>query len=67
MNWYKKAKLEDIPEELQRMFGLGNFKPKQKYVTCKKCGNKKAYYKEEHPDTDMNEIILYCPNCGELD
>jgi DNA-directed RNA polymerase subunit M/transcription elongation factor TFIIS len=47
-------------------FGLG-----PKYVPqepnkhkCPGCGKVTAYYKEIHPDTDMNEIVLYCPECG---
>ena len=66
MNWYKKAKLEDIPDMVQKMFGLGKYKPKTEYHDCPKCGNKKARHREVHPDTDMNEIVEYCPDCGEL-
>lgn len=33
---------------------------------CPKCGNDKVYYKEVHPDTDINEIVLWCQNCGEV-
>ena len=40
---------------------------KANYINCPKCGKNKAYYQEMHPDTDMNEIILYCPDCGEVD
>ena len=37
-------------------------KPTKKYL-CPKCGMTNAYYKEIHPDTDMIEIVLYCPDC----
>ena len=69
MNWYKKAKLEDIPDTVQKMFGLGKYRPETKYQECPKCGKKTAYYREIHPDTDagMDEIVLYCKNCGELE
>jgi len=66
MNWYKKATLEDIPDIFQKMFGLGKYEPKTQYEECPKCKKKKAHYREEHPDTDMNEIILYCDDCGEV-
>lgn len=66
MNWYKKAKLEDVPDVWQKMFGLGKYVPETKYQECTKCGKNTAYYREIHPDTDMNEIVLYCKNCGEV-
>jgi len=39
----------------------------QKNIICPKCKKMQAFYREEHPDTDMNEIVLYCPDCGEVD
>jgi len=67
-NWYKRAKLEDIPERLQKIFGLGRFQPKTKYRKCPKCGKEKAYAKEMHPDCDggQNEMVLYCSDCGQV-
>jgi DNA-directed RNA polymerase subunit M/transcription elongation factor TFIIS len=38
-------------------------KPTPKYK-CPKCGENNAYYKEIHPDTGMDEIVLRCPDCG---
>jgi len=35
-----------------------------KKYTCPQCGKENAYYREIHPDTSMNDIILYCPDCG---
>ena len=67
MNWYKKSSLEDIPDKFQKMFGLGKYEPKREYKTCPKCGEETAYYEEMHPDTDMNEIVFTCKNCGELE
>ena len=37
-------------------------KPTKKHP-CPACGMTNAYHKEIHPDTDMNEIVLYCPDC----
>jgi len=31
---------------------------------CPRCHKRNAIIKEEHPDTDMNEIVLQCPDCG---
>jgi len=36
---------------------------KRKTHKCPKCGENSAYYKEEHPDTDMNCMVEKCP-CG---
>jgi predicted nucleic acid-binding Zn ribbon protein len=38
-------------------------KHERKMYDCPQCGKKEAYYVEEHPDTDMNEIVLKC-KCG---
>jgi endogenous inhibitor of DNA gyrase (YacG/DUF329 family) len=43
------------------------YKLSQEKVICPKCKKPKAFYREMHADTDMNEIILYCPDCGEVD
>ena len=50
-------------------FGLGpKYIPTEpKGFTCPKCGGGNAFYKEIHPDTSMNDIVLYCPDCGFLD
>jgi len=47
-------------------FGLGpSYKPqKRKAVLCPSCHKMTAYYREDHPDTDMNEINMYCDACG---
>ena len=34
-----------------------------KKFECPACKKKEAVYVEEHPDTDMNEMVLKCP-CG---
>lgn len=31
---------------------------------CPACKGPNAYYKEIHPDTSMNDIVLHCPDCG---
>ena len=45
--------------------GMGpKYKPvKTKKHVCPNCANANAYYKEIHPDTGMDEIGLYCPDC----
>jgi len=30
---------------------------------CPHCGGTRCFYKEIHPDTGMDEIVLYCPDC----
>ena len=49
-----------------KTFGMGpTYKSKpRKTVLCPNCLKQNAYYREDHPDTDMNEINLYCPDCG---
>jgi len=34
---------------------------------CPQCGSKKAYHKEIHPDTNVNDMVLFCPECNFLD
>jgi len=45
------------------------YEPKSPVVLhiCPKCGKKAAFYKEIHPDTSMNDIVLKCKACGFLD
>ena len=31
--------------------------------TCPSCKKTNAYCKEIHPDTGMDEIVSYCPDC----
>jgi len=47
-------------------FGMGPaYEPQErKKVICPQCHKFNAYYREDHPDTDMNEINLHCPDCG---
>ena len=60
--------IEKFKNHLRKILGFDeNDKPitiKRKTYNCKKCGKNNAYYKEEHPDTDMNEIVFHCPDCG---
>ena len=50
-------------------FGLGpKYVPKEPTKhDCPKCGGHRAYYKEVHPDTDMNDVVLFCPECNFCD
>ena len=67
MNWYKKSQIENVPDKIQKMFGLWNFEPKPpKYQKCPKCKQNKARWVEDHPDTDMNEMVLRCLDCGDI-
>jgi len=31
---------------------------------CPECKEFNATYEEIHPDTDINEVVLVCPDCG---
>jgi Zn finger protein HypA/HybF involved in hydrogenase expression len=35
----------------------------RKTCECDNCHKNNAYVREEHPDTDMNEMVVYCPDC----
>ena len=57
---------DEVVDNFLAIFGMGpKYKPStpKKYL-CPKCGKHNAVYKEIHPDTDMNEIVLSCPDCG---
>jgi len=34
---------------------------------CKKCGSSDTYWREIHPDTGFDEIVLCCKACGGRD
>ena len=38
MKIYKISSLNNIPDYLQKMFGLGKYEPETEYHKCKKCG-----------------------------
>ena len=60
-------KLEDSSQnDFLACFGLGPkyTRKKNHKEICHACNGHNAYYKEEHPDTDMNTVVLYCPDCG---
>ena len=62
---FEKLSEEEVNNFLVK-FGIGpNYKPTlPKTRTCPKCKKKNVYTKEIHPDTDMNDIVLYCSDCG---
>ena len=64
----KEIGSEKVNEFLAK-FGLGpNYKPQApKLHECPQCKKCQAQYKEMHADTDMNEMVLECPDCGEVD
>jgi len=56
------------PREIQEFaakFGIGPlYKPVEpKRHVCPECGKNNAIWKERHPDTSMNEMLLCCPDC----
>ena len=56
----------DVVDDFLAKLGLGpKYVPVEpKKYNCPKCKKGNAYYKEFHPDTSMNCIELYCPDCG---
>lgn len=57
---------KSVEKRIKMSLGLGpDYVPKKpnKYK-CPKCGENSAIIKEIHPDTDMNEIVGYCKDCG---
>ena len=48
-------------------FGLDQKADEDKKHTCPECGRGNAYYKEIHPDTDIHDVVLFCPDCKFLD
>jgi len=56
----------DVVDDFLAKFGMGpKYVPtERKTYTCPKCRGHRAYYEELHADTDMDEILLYCPDCG---
>ena len=65
MKTFKEHLLTEDVDDFLAKFGLGpKYVPKEtKKHECPKCKKKIAYYREEHPDTDMNEMVLFCPDC----
>jgi hypothetical protein len=59
----------DAVDNFLAIFGLGpKYKPKPRQTKeCPKCHKNNALMKEIHPDTDMNDVVLYCPDCKFLD
>jgi len=59
----KRPKIASLSSFLKMIAEIMNYKEKRKASTCNQCGCLDAYVKEIHPDTDMNEIVKYCPKC----
>lgn len=36
----------------------------EEIIRCPKCNSADIEYREEYPDTDMNEMVLICNDCG---
>lgn len=62
---YRETLEEETVNNFLEAFGMVPLynSTKRKTHICPVCGKSNAYYKEIHPDTDMNEIVLYCPDC----
>jgi len=65
-NKFRSSMGADRVDEFLSKFGLGTKHEavKPKTHQCPECNNTNAIYKEEHADTDMNEMVLSCPDCG---
>jgi DNA-directed RNA polymerase subunit RPC12/RpoP len=63
---FRKTMGTEKVDNFLAQFGLGpNYIPQQsKKYECPRCHKMNATYVEEHPDTDMNEMVLKCPDCG---
>jgi len=63
---FRKTMGSNVVNTLLSKFGLGpDFVPQEPVKhECPKCHEKNAIHKELHPDTDMNEMVLKCPDCG---
>jgi len=65
-NKFRKSMGADRVDEFLSKFGLGTkyeaIEPKTHI--CPECNNANALYKEVHADTDINEMVLSCPDCG---
>lgn len=71
---FYKLKESNQIEHILRVFGVGmnakgkifakTSKTSSKTHRCPECGKSNCVVHEEHPDTDMNEMILKCPDCG---
>ena len=65
---YRETLGADKVNKFLATLGLGpEYVPKEpKLEKCPNCGELIASYKEIHPDTDMNEVVLICKVCGEV-
>jgi hypothetical protein len=60
----------DLVDDLLAEFGMGpKYIPKKPKSAgkCPKCNSENTIFKEVHPDTDMNDIVLKCNDCGFID
>lgn len=56
----------DVVDTFLANFGMGpKYVPTQPVRrVCEFCGCGNAVVKERHPDTDINVMVIYCPDCG---
>ncbi len=56
-------------EEAEKFLDFANSLPNEEQAPlpvfrCPECYEFNATYEEIHPDTDINEVVLVCPDCG---
>lgn len=63
---FRKSMGADVVNTFLANFGMGPkyISKNPKKYTCPTCKKPNATIKELHPDTDINEIVLSCPDCG---
>ena len=63
---FRRSLGKDKVDNFLGAFGLGpKYVPKEpKRHECPKCGKRNATFVEIHPDTDFNDVVLECPDCG---
>lgn len=63
---YRKVLGTDKVDDFLAAHGLGpKYVPKKPLTyICPSCEGKNATVKERHADTDMNCMVLHCPDCG---
>jgi phage FluMu protein Com len=61
----RKALGTECVDNFLAKFGMGpKYVPKKPQTCeCPRCKRQNAFIKEIHPDTDINAIVLYCPDC----
>ena len=65
--WRKEMGADKVDDFLAAFgFGPKYVPPVIEKIECPKCKKKEAVWREQHPDTDMNEMALECDGCGHM-